>query len=37
MVIEGSVFLSHPIEEGGPESSPLSPIDFAMDTAGQVM
>jgi hypothetical protein len=36
MVIEGNVRQSHPVEAGVPQGSPVSPILFAIHTAGLI-
>jgi hypothetical protein len=36
MVIEGNVLQSHPVEAGVPQGSPISPILFAIHTAGLI-
>jgi len=36
MVIEGNVLQSHPVEAGVPQGSPVSPILFAIHTAGLI-
>jgi len=36
MVIEGNVLKSHPVEAGVPQGSPVSPILFAIHTAGLI-
>jgi len=36
VVIEGNVLQSHPVESGVPQGSPISPILFAIHTAGLI-